>query len=323
MSSWPLPCHINEYPKMLFELLHKVKSRPITLKQLTSQVAKERGLSEKWVINSLRPGLIYTGLAEIDKDGVLHLTELGEQVLRTRDYKLVIQSLIERIWGIREILLLLQNGSMTITDLYANFKKLGSTWEKPHQIEFRLRWLRGFGAVRRRERHYELTELGKQLADSLRSFRIEMEPLVREETREEPQEMQEEDSEPDHDLIKRGLLDIGRIEGYYVLEEYPMNRFRLDVVWKRVPTGNPVKVFEVQIKGNFYEALAKLKHAWDIWNSQIFLVTTEEFESQARWLVEGSFHEIKEIIKIINWRNIRRYGKLIKKLQRLRRELGF
>ena len=93
-----------------------------------------------------------------------------------------------------------------------------------------------------------------QLADSLRSFRIKMEPLIREEAIKESHEMRERILEPDHESIKRDLLNIGRFEEYYVSEEYPMNHFRLDVVWKRVPTGNPVKVFEVQIKGNFYQA---------------------------------------------------------------------
>jgi len=39
--------------------------------------------------------------------------------------------------------------------------------------------------------------------------------------------------------------------------------------------------------------LGKLKHAFDLWNSNIFLVVAEENVSQARHLLAGTFHERK------------------------------
>jgi hypothetical protein len=66
------------------------------------------------------------------------------------------------------------------------------------------------------------------------------------------------------------------MEGRHPEKEKPIDGERIDVVWKRIERGDPNFVFEVQISGNFYEALAKLKHAWDKWNSRPFLVTNEQ-----------------------------------------------
>lgn len=63
-------------------------------------------------------------------------------------------------------------------------------------------------------------------------------------------------------------------------------------------------VFLCSARGNFYEALTKLKHAWDKWNSKPFLVTTDDFITQARNLLEGSFHEMKDDARIINWKDV-------------------
>jgi len=35
-------------------------------------------------------------------------------------------------------------------------------------------------------------------------------------------------------------------------------------------------------------------HAWDIWGSKLFLVTTEEYVNEAKTLPGGTFHEIEE-----------------------------
>lgn len=319
MSSWPLPCSVEEYPKILVELLNKIRNEKVTLEELSSYISEQKGLSDKWVVNSLRCSLLYTGLVEIKEDNTLRLTELGEEYLSSRDNRIVIQALIENIWGVREIMLLLLNRTLKVSDMYSALKKIGAPWKTQDQIGFRLRWLRAFGAVRRKGIYYELTEVGKDIARSLENFQVRMESLTPEEITKSAARLEE----ADHESIKRKLIEIGEIKGYYASEEYPMERFRLDVVWKRVPTGNPVKVFEVQIRGNFYEALAKLKHAWDIWNSGIFLITTEEYEPLARWLIDGSFHEIKNVIKIVNWKRINSYYKLIKELKNLEEDIGF
>jgi hypothetical protein len=97
---------------------------------------------------------------------------------------------------------------------------------------------------------------------------------------------------------------------------------RLDVVWRRIKAGNPSHAFEVQVGGNFFEALTKLKHAWDKWNSKPFLVTTEKYELEARQLLEGSFHEIEHVAKIVNWKKTKDLHDVEKKAQTLKNEIG-
>jgi len=125
-----------------------------------------------------------------------------------------------------------------------------------------------------------------------------------------------------HDSLIEMIDKIGKWEGKYSETEYQIgNLGRLDVVWKRIKTGNPSYAFEVQIKGNFYQALAKLKHAFDLWNSTPVLVTTADFMIQAEELLSGSFHEMKKQAKVINHQKIRELFSLEQKLNHLKEEL--
>jgi predicted RNA-binding protein len=117
------------------------------------------------------------------------------------------------------------------------------------------------------------------------------------------------------------LFEIGKFEGKITEVEYPINNFRLDVVWKRIRTGNPTHVFEVQIAGNFFEALTKLKHAWDKWNSRPYLVTTEKYMEEAKSLLEGSFHEMRDDARIVNWREIVKLHRLLKEASQIKSEI--
>jgi len=127
--------------------------------------------------------------------------------------------------------------------------------------------------------------------------------------------------EPDHNEIRDMLYEIGELKGRIALKEYPIDSMRVDVVWKKVEKGNPYIAFEVQVAGNFFEALTKLKHAWDLWNSTPFLVTTEEYVDRALKLVEGSFHEIKHVIRILNWESVRELYNMLKRVRELEAEM--
>jgi hypothetical protein len=128
---------------------------------------------------------------------------------------------------------------------------------------------------------------------------------------------------PKHNEIRDMILEIGRIEGKIAEVEYPIDSLRLDVAWKTITAGNPKWAFEVQMGGNFYEALTKLKHAWDKWNSKPFLVTTDRYIAQAKALLEGSFHEMKDDARIVNWERVVRLHKLLTEVHRIRTEIRF
>jgi predicted RNA-binding protein len=109
---------------------------------------------------------------------------------------------------------------------------------------------------------------------------------------------------PNHNELRDMIRDIGLMKNLVVDTEYPINGMRLDVAWRMPVRQNPDHAWEVQIGGNFFEALAKLKHAWDLWKADPYLVTTERYEEEAKKLLGGTFHEIKPQIRIINWKEI-------------------
>jgi len=107
-----------------------------------------------------------------------------------------------------------------------------------------------------------------------------------------------------HEDIKAKLLEIGRIQNFIAEGEYGVDGRQLDVVWRRVERGSPTYVFEVQIGGDLQHAMGKLKHAYDLWNSNIFLIVTEKDVAGAHELLAGTFHEIRDKIRIIKAEDI-------------------
>lgn len=105
---------------------------------------------------------------------------------------------------------------------------------------------------------------------------------------------------PSHNDVKEALVEIGKLQNFIAESEYQFDIGKLDVVWRRVQQSVPTYVFEIQIGGNLYQALAKLKHAFDLWNSHVFLVSPQEDFSKALQLLSGTFHEIRSRLKFID-----------------------
>lgn len=102
-----------------------------------------------------------------------------------------------------------------------------------------------------------------------------------------------------HNELQGLIFEIGKLNRFLSEKEYPMENERLDVVWRKVERSVPTYVFEVQIGGDIYHAIGKLKHAFDIWNSNIFLIINQGDIETAKSLLSGTFHEINNKIKII------------------------
>ena len=131
-----------------------------------------------------------------------------------------------------------------------------------------------------------------------------------------------EEESPTHNDIKNLLLEIGKLQGYVANPEFPMETERLDVVWRRLPESVPTYVFEVQIGGDLYHALGKLKHAHDIWNSRIFLVASANDLGSVNQLLSGTFHEIKSLLRFIEIEKVQSLYKSKQNIYQIERELG-
>jgi len=125
-----------------------------------------------------------------------------------------------------------------------------------------------------------------------------------------------------HNKIKEMLYEIGKIEGRISEKEYPLDSERLDVAWRKVDKGVPSFAFEVQIGGDIYHALAKLKHASDSWNSELFIVIRNEDRAKVEELLSGTFHEIRNKINIVSVEKVERLYDLQSEDQRLKAEIG-
>lgn len=125
-----------------------------------------------------------------------------------------------------------------------------------------------------------------------------------------------------HEAIKARLVEIGRIQKMIAESEYDMDGGKLDVVWRRVERGVPTYVFEVQVGGDLYHAMTKLKHAYDLWNSNIFLIVSGSDVAKAQELLKGAFHEIQGKIRIIETEKINQLFNLKKAYRKLEAQLG-
>jgi len=170
-------------------------------------------------------------------------------------------------------------------------------------------------------------DLGMKLVSSLGMVeyaRVENEPLMVSDTFVEyvGETKEIEKTVSFHDDIKETLVQIGKLQGYLAESEYSFSLGKLDVVWRRVLKSVPTYVFEIQVGGDIYHALAKLKDAFDLWNSHIFIVASEKERTKVDNLVSGAFHEIGPRIKFIELEQVEELYKRKKDYLDFEKELG-
>lgn len=125
-----------------------------------------------------------------------------------------------------------------------------------------------------------------------------------------------------HGQIKEMIYEIGKKEKFISEKEVSLDGERLDVTWKKVMRGVPTKVFEVQISGSIHKALGTLKHAFDLWNSEPFLIIRKQDKRKVDVLLSGTFHEIADEVKVITTDKIKEFFMFLQKSTKLKRELN-
>lgn len=125
-----------------------------------------------------------------------------------------------------------------------------------------------------------------------------------------------------HEKLKRQLVEMGKIQRFLAEAEYAMEGARLDVVWRRVEKSVPTYVFEVHVGGDIYRAIAKLKHAYDLWNSRVFLVAAQSEKHKVDVLLSGTFHEIGARLRFIEIDKVQRLHTQKKAYKELEEDVG-
>jgi predicted RNA-binding protein len=126
----------------------------------------------------------------------------------------------------------------------------------------------------------------------------------------------------DHAGVQEMLVELGSLQRFLSNREYPMDRERLDVAWRRVEGSVPTYVFEVQVGGDIHHALAKLKHAYDLWNSNVVLALGPTDMPKAITLLAGTFHEVRDKVKLVELSKIQELYRLKKQWKVLERSIG-
>jgi hypothetical protein len=131
---------------------------------------------------------------------------------------------------------------------------------------------------------------------------------------------------PSHDDVKLKLVEIGKIQGFLADAEYPIQigsqTSRLDAVWRKLAYSVPTYVFEVQVGGDVQHALGKLKHAFDLWNSHIYIVAPESDHGKVDNLLSGTFHEIDNRLNFIELGRVEELYTRKRSYFELEKELG-
>lgn len=118
------------------------------------------------------------------------------------------------------------------------------------------------------------------------------------------------------------LAEIGRLQKFMAEKEYPIENRRLDVVWRRVQRSVPSYAFEVQVGGNLTEGIGKLKQAYDLWNSNVFLVGREEHRQPTNQLLTATFREIQHRLRFIELAQVEELYESKRAYRELESQLG-
>ena len=181
-------------------------------------------------------------------------------------------------------------------------------------------WLQALGTISKKNHKYYLSPNGEEVAKELLTNGLFPETL-----KEKPTAIVEPIPPPAKELshldLQNMLEELGKIEGYRVEREFPINKERLDVAWFGRVREKPDMAFEIQRAGNFYSALVKLKEAWDKWGCLSILITTEEYLEDARRWLGRAFHEMERDARIVLWNEIIEWYEAARKRKEIKERL--
>lgn len=132
--------------------------------------------------------------------------------------------------------------------------------------------------------------------------------------------------------VVRELTEIAEILNYYPVSNYDTGAYKITQVWwgsqEEYNEGlAPLAAFETN--KNTEQTLAKLKHVRDKWRGiKLYIITNnKEEEKQIQKALKGSFHELKNKIRIIAKQEInqlhedlKKHKETLKELTKLRQE---
>jgi len=212
--------------------------------------------------------------------------------------------LAEKIWG-RDV----EGRTWPYLIFLRNVREINLPLSKFNELTgYSLRFVRKFMKVRE-ERTSRMVEYLQQVYCESRI-----------ESRHEPSQLTVYDRT--HDQIVDYLYALGELIGYTPQRKWRHERYEFDVVWFKPPRVGPKYVFEIHLRGNLEAALLRLKHAYDLWESQIFLVSTEDKLKEAQTKFLGELHELTDKIVLVTIKDIEEFYHFKGRFEWLERKFG-
>jgi len=293
----PLLLDQKRFTKLLTDILTHIQTHETDLNEITKQIIRlirHRRMKYQGWEHRTRFHLLVSGLARVDEDGFLHITDKGVLFLKTKTMRIILNSLKENVLGISEIESMLRERPKTMKEIQRELRRKWIDWKNLGQIRNRINHLRLLGAVDRINGKYRWMELTYT-----------------------------------HDEVQMILNELGRLLGYHSRLNYRIDGDnRIDVAWFRDDTNNsPLKyAFEVHLGGSIDSAKTNLETALSRWDNAraILVVLNDEEVNKAEKTIELIPPFIRKRITIIKEpEKLDNLLQQVKKLNHTLEELGF
>lgn len=335
-SLWPLPGGAEGFVKTLTEILEYIDHSTPSEKDLMLWFNSSNNLRGNTAPNGYIR-VIEQQLALIQRTpNGFELSNKAKEFLRTKDNRVILKVLIDRILGIDEILIILSTNEAKLSEIQRHLvSKLGVNWVSPNQMYYRLNWLRSLGCVEVSNQKYHLTGQGIIAANELqKSSTTEFRPPS-EEVSVAPsivKEMAIKTREFTHYEIIQLLVALGEVFGYKAESEVKLSDIlqtassdlsnrKIDVVWKEPYRLVPI---EVQAHGSIDALVNRLRVVEPRSHKMVVVATTEDIkkiEEYAEYESRG-FREKITFLPISKLAEISEYMDNIDMIRGLRRTIG-
>lgn len=164
---WPLPGGHDGYAIAVHQMLDAAKDKPnvsVFQDRVYNLFPQVRSVS---TARGYAGVLIALGLTQRLPAGRVDLTQAGQAFLRTNDLGILRAALMDRIFGVRELLVVVAERSMAFPEAQEVLADRGVHWTSPMALRYRIWWLRAAGAIEAHRRNradwLQLTPAGKAL----------------------------------------------------------------------------------------------------------------------------------------------------------------
>jgi hypothetical protein len=310
---WPNIGSLEDYQRNLQKILGAIQKNGFTRSELIKWIKDQFASASFDFCRKLVDVLKSIGLLKVDNKRVLLTTE-ALKYLQTEETDLLIDLMLKKIVGFREMIEVLKNYGP------ASFEEIRKAWEdrmeplkfKLNQSSIRLNWLRGLGYADMVTRQYFLTKKGLRLYARIQQDQVK--------TVEKKEEVTHNDLEDKVKIIgeffefeatKRASLN--HALPTYALKLKKSDR-ELDCLWvKYIPFAGKIKFpIEIQLSGNLADTLDRLETVSEYVQKAI-IITTEEQENiilerlkvkKSRLLEKVIFVYIDDIFKAVEATNV-------------------